>query len=131
MNCCLKSVEICLLREKGKHYYVLVDDGYIITSACLQMSEGEGTLVDKSESSSFEDLAAAAAQEIEEAKLAEAAAAKDKSDADETKTDEWQDVLGSGALLKKVRQECDYESRHYILHIHIFTYKPYNRISLL
>lgn len=66
------------------------------------MSEGEGTLVDKSESSSFEDLAAAAAQEIEEAKLAEAAAAKDKSDADETKTDEWQDVLGSGALLKKI-----------------------------
>lgn len=84
------------------------------------MSEGEGTLVDKSESSSFEDLAAAAAQEIEEAKLAEAAAAKEKSDTDETKTDEWQDVLGSGALLKKVRQECDYESRHYILHIYIF-----------
>ncbi|KAH9633109.1 hypothetical protein HF086_006774 [Spodoptera exigua] len=66
------------------------------------MSEGEGTLVDKSESSSFEDLAAAAAQEIEEAKLAEAAAAKDKTDTDETKTDEWQDVLGSGALLKKI-----------------------------
>ncbi|XP_022818113.1 peptidyl-prolyl cis-trans isomerase FKBP8-like [Spodoptera litura] len=66
------------------------------------MSEGEGTLVDKSESSSFEDLAAAAAQEIEEAKLAEAAAAKDKSNTDETKTDEWQDVLGSGALLKKI-----------------------------
>ncbi|XP_026728957.1 peptidyl-prolyl cis-trans isomerase FKBP8-like [Trichoplusia ni] len=67
------------------------------------MSEGEGTLVDKSESSSFEDLAAAAAHEIEEAKLAEAAAAKEnKESSDETKTDEWQDVLGSGALLKKI-----------------------------
>ena len=64
------------------------------------MSEGEGTLVDKSESSSFEDLAAAAAHEIEEAKLAEAAASKEKTD--DTKTDEWQDLLGSGALLKKV-----------------------------
>lgn len=64
------------------------------------MSEGEGTLVDKSESSSFEDLAAAAAHEIEEAKLAEAAASKEKSE--ETKIDEWQDVLGSGALLKKI-----------------------------
>ncbi|KAJ8717986.1 hypothetical protein PYW07_005916 [Mythimna separata] len=65
-----------------------------------KMSEGEGTLVDKSESSSFEDLAAAAAHEIEEAKLAEAAASKEKLD--ETKTDEWQDLLGSGALLKKI-----------------------------
>ncbi|CAB3231756.1 unnamed protein product [Arctia plantaginis] len=64
------------------------------------MSEGEGTLIDKSESSSFEDLAAAAAHEIEEAKLAEAAAATEKSD--ETKTNEWHDVIGSGALLKKI-----------------------------
>lgn len=72
------------------------------------MSEGEGTLVDKSESSSFEDLAAAAAHEIEEAKLAEAAAAKEnKESSDETKTDEWQDVLGSGALLKKVSRDYD------------------------
>ena len=69
------------------------------------MSEGEGTLVDKSESSSFEDLAAAAAHEIEEAKLAEAAASKEKKTPDETKTDEWQDLLGSGALLKKVSQD--------------------------
>lgn len=72
------------------------------------MSEGEGTLVDKSESSSFEDLAAAAAHEIEEAKLAEAAASKEKIA--ETKTDEWQDLLGSGALLKKVRRDFDYLS---------------------
>lgn len=62
------------------------------------MSEGEGTLADKSESSSFEDLAAA--HDIEEAKLAEAAASKENPE--ETKTEEWQDVLGSGALLKKV-----------------------------
>lgn len=67
------------------------------------MSEGEGKLIDKSESSSFEDLAAAAAHEIEEAKLAEAAASTaSKEKSDDTKTDEWQDVLGSGALLKKV-----------------------------
>lgn len=65
------------------------------------MSEAERTLVDKSESSSFEDLASAAAHEIEEAKLAETAAAEKERSA-ETKTDEWQDVLGSGALLKKV-----------------------------
>lgn len=68
------------------------------------MSGGEGTLIDKSESSSFEDLAAAAAHEIEEAKLAEAAAASVKPiQSDETKTKEWHDVLGSGALLKQVR----------------------------
>lgn len=58
-------------------------------------------MIDKSESSSFEDLtSAAAADEIEEAKLAEAAAEKENSL--ESKTDEWQDVLGSGSLLKKV-----------------------------
>ncbi|KAM3963185.1 LOW QUALITY PROTEIN: peptidyl-prolyl cis-trans isomerase FKBP8 [Aphomia sociella] len=73
------------------------------------MSEAERTLVDKSESSSFEDLASAAAHEIEEAKLAEAAAAeKDKSA--EIKTDEWQDVLGSGALLKKFLKHGDESS---------------------
>lgn len=70
------------------------------------MSEGEGTMVDKSESSSFEDLASAAiAEEVEEAKLAEAAATekeKEKSKDDGPKPDEWQDLLGSGALLKKV-----------------------------
>lgn len=65
------------------------------------MSEEERTLVDKSESSSFEDLASAAAHEIEEAKIAEAAAAEKEKSSD-AKTDEWQDVLGSGALLKKV-----------------------------
>lgn len=65
------------------------------------MSEGQGALVDKSESSSFEDLASAAAHEIEEAKIAEAAAAE-KEKSPETKTEEWQDVLGSEALLKKV-----------------------------
>lgn len=65
------------------------------------MSEGESMLVDKSESSSFEDLASAAAHEIEEAKLAEAAAS-DKEKSTEQKQDEWQDLLGSGALLKKV-----------------------------
>ncbi|CAH0713230.1 unnamed protein product, partial [Brenthis ino] len=64
------------------------------------MSEGERTLVDKSESSSFEDLASAAAHEIEEAKLAEAAASeKDKQG--QQPPEEWQDLLGSGALLKK------------------------------
>lgn len=67
----------------------------------LQMSEGEPTLVDKSESSSFEDLAAAAAHEIEEAKLAEAAAAE-KEKQGEKPPEDWQDVLGSGSLLKKV-----------------------------
>lgn len=65
------------------------------------MSEGEKPMVDKSESSSFEDLASAAAHEIEEAKLAEAAAAEKEKSA-ETQKDEWQDLLGSGALLKKV-----------------------------
>ncbi|XP_049876963.1 peptidyl-prolyl cis-trans isomerase FKBP8 [Pectinophora gossypiella] len=70
------------------------------------MSEGQGTLVDKSESSSFEDLASAAAQEIEEAKLAEAAAAEKEKPA-EAKTDEWQDVLGSGTLLKKILKAGD------------------------
>lgn len=60
--------------------------------------------MDKSESSSFEDLASAAAHEIEEAKLAEAAAAERDRSA-EIKTDEWQDVLGSGALLKKIIKE--------------------------
>lgn len=64
------------------------------------MSEGQGAMIDKSESSSFEDLTlAAAADEIEEAKLAEAASEKEKL---ESKTDDWQDVLGSGSLLKKV-----------------------------
>lgn len=68
------------------------------------MSEGEEkTMVDKSESSSFEDLASAAAHEIEEAKLAEAAAAEKERSA-ETQKDEWQDLLGSGALLKKVNE---------------------------
>ncbi|XP_059060861.1 peptidyl-prolyl cis-trans isomerase FKBP8 [Achroia grisella] len=65
------------------------------------MSEAERTLVDKSESSSFEDLASAAAHEIEEAKLAEAAATE-KERSPEIRTDQWQDVLGSGALLKKI-----------------------------
>lgn len=77
------------------------------------MSEGEGTMVDKSESSSFEDLASAAiAEEIEEAKLAEAAAAeKDKSKGDgDSHEPEWKDLLGSGALLKKVRT-------HYLLYV--------------
>lgn len=66
------------------------------------MSEGERTLVDKSESSSFEDLASAAAHEIEEAKLAEAAAAE-KEKQGQQPPEEWQDLLGSGALLKKVK----------------------------
>lgn len=70
------------------------------------MSEGEPTLVDKSESSSFEDLAAAAAHEIEEAKLAEAAAAE-KEKQGEKPPEEWQDVLGSGALLKKILTQGD------------------------
>ncbi|XP_013187581.1 peptidyl-prolyl cis-trans isomerase FKBP8 [Amyelois transitella] len=70
------------------------------------MSEAERTLVDKSESSSFEDLASAAAQEIEEAKLAEVAAAEKDRPA-ETKTEEWQDVLGSGSLLKKSLKQGD------------------------
>ncbi|KAL0869708.1 hypothetical protein ABMA27_005947 [Loxostege sticticalis] len=74
------------------------------------MSEEERTLVDKSESSSFEDLASAAAQEIEEAKIAEAAAAE-KERATETKPDEWQDVLGSGALLKKILKPGKDDSR--------------------
>ncbi|XP_063830780.1 peptidyl-prolyl cis-trans isomerase FKBP8 [Ostrinia nubilalis] len=75
------------------------------------MSEEERTLVDKSESSSFEDLASAAAHEIEEAKIAEAAAAEKEKIA-EPKTDEWQDVLGSGALLKKIlKPGKDSESR--------------------
>lgn len=65
------------------------------------MTEDQGAMIDKSASSSFEDLSlAAAADEIEEAKLAEAAAEKEKLL--ESKTDEWQDVLGSGCLLKKV-----------------------------
>ncbi|XP_050682434.1 peptidyl-prolyl cis-trans isomerase FKBP8 [Leptidea sinapis] len=68
------------------------------------MSEGERTLVDKSESSSFEDLASAAAHEIDEAKLAEAAALeKEKHQG----TEEWQDLLGSGAILKKIITEGD------------------------
>ncbi|XP_053615146.1 peptidyl-prolyl cis-trans isomerase FKBP8 [Plodia interpunctella] len=73
------------------------------------MSEAERTLVDKSESSSFEDLASAAAHEIEEAKLAEAAAAEKDRPA-EAKTEEWQDVLGSGALLKKSVRQGDESS---------------------
>ncbi|XP_023933897.2 peptidyl-prolyl cis-trans isomerase FKBP8 [Bicyclus anynana] len=71
------------------------------------MSEGEPTLVDKSESSSFEDLASAAAHEIEEAKLLEAAAAEKIDGEPEKPTDEWQDVLGSGALLKKIIKSGD------------------------
>lgn len=59
-------------------------------------------MVDKSESSSFEDLASAAAHEIEEAKLAEAAAAEKTQGEPDKPAEEWQDVLGSGALLKKV-----------------------------
>ncbi|XP_032519484.2 peptidyl-prolyl cis-trans isomerase FKBP8-like [Danaus plexippus] len=70
------------------------------------MSEGERTTIDKSESSSFEDLASAAAHEIEEAKLADAASAKiDKKE--EKPQEEWQDVLGSGALLKKIIEQGD------------------------
>lgn len=64
------------------------------------MSEEERTLIDKSESSSFEDLASAAAHEIEEAKKAEADALEKEKQPQ--KTDDWEDVLGSGALLKKV-----------------------------
>lgn len=64
------------------------------------MSEGESKLVDKSESSSFEDLASAAANEIEEAKRAEAAA--QEAEKGKEKKDEWQDILGSGFILKKV-----------------------------
>ncbi|CAK1584702.1 unnamed protein product [Parnassius mnemosyne] len=70
------------------------------------MSEGEKAMVDKSESSSFEDLASAAAHEIEEAKLAEAAAAE-KEKSVELPKDEWQDVLGSGAMLKKIIKQGD------------------------
>ncbi|CAH2089687.1 unnamed protein product [Euphydryas editha] len=70
------------------------------------MSEGESTLIDKSESSSFEDLASAAAHEIEEAKLAEAAAAEIDKKVDKP-PEEWQDVLGSGALLKKIIKTGD------------------------
>ncbi|XP_041984884.1 peptidyl-prolyl cis-trans isomerase FKBP8 isoform X2 [Aricia agestis] len=82
------------------------------------MSEGERTLVDQSESSSFEDLASAAAHEIEEAKIAEAAAsAAEKEKHTEHKTvektektaEEWQDVLGSGALMKKILKTGDEE----------------------
>lgn len=58
--------------------------------------------MDKSESSSFEDLASAAAQEIEEAKLAEAAASAQAAPKTSEEKPEWQDVLGSKALLKKV-----------------------------
>ncbi|CAG9795622.1 unnamed protein product [Diatraea saccharalis] len=68
------------------------------------MSEEERTLIDKSESSSFEDLASAAAHEIEEAKIAEAAAAEKAAD---VKSDEWQDILASGALLKKIIKPGD------------------------
>lgn len=69
------------------------------------MSESERTMIDKSESSSFEDLASAAAHEIEEAKLAEAAATAEKKEPEEASPKpEWQDVLGSGALLKKVNK---------------------------
>ncbi|XP_045452603.1 peptidyl-prolyl cis-trans isomerase FKBP8-like [Melitaea cinxia] len=70
------------------------------------MSEGEPTLIDKSESSSFEDLASAAAHEIEEAKLAEAAATEKENKVDKP-PEEWQDVLGSGALLKKILKTGD------------------------
>lgn len=64
------------------------------------MTEGQGAMIDKSESSSFEDLTSAtAAEEIEEARMAEAVAEKENL---ESKTDDWQDVLGSGSLLKKV-----------------------------
>ncbi|XP_046970540.1 peptidyl-prolyl cis-trans isomerase FKBP8-like isoform X2 [Vanessa cardui] len=70
------------------------------------MSGGEPTSIDKSESSSFEDLASAAAHEIEEAKLAEAAAAEKEKHGDKP-VEEWQDVLGSGALLKKILKTGD------------------------
>lgn len=70
------------------------------------MSDGERTMLDKSESSSFEDLASAAAHEIEEAKLAEAAAAIAKEEPETSAPKpEWQDVLGSAALLKKVSKQ--------------------------
>ncbi|GBP13797.1 Peptidyl-prolyl cis-trans isomerase FKBP8 [Eumeta japonica] len=72
----------------------------------LQMSDREGKLIDKSESSSFEDLALAAAQEIEEAKLADAVAQESQKSADE-KTEEWQNLLGSGSLLKKIIKSGD------------------------
>ncbi|XP_072942552.1 peptidyl-prolyl cis-trans isomerase FKBP8 [Epargyreus clarus] len=76
------------------------------------MSEEERTLVDKSESSSFEDLAAAAAHEIEEAKIAEAAATasereKEKHPEAPATVDGWQDLLGSGAILKKIVKAGD------------------------
>ncbi|XP_037961794.2 peptidyl-prolyl cis-trans isomerase FKBP8 [Plutella xylostella] len=72
------------------------------------MNEGEGTLVDKSESSSFEDLASAAAQEIEDAKIAEAAAnAQANPKSPDEKKEEWQDVLGSKAILKKQLKQGD------------------------
>ncbi|XP_045501804.1 peptidyl-prolyl cis-trans isomerase FKBP8 isoform X1 [Colias croceus] len=70
------------------------------------MSEAEPTLVDKSESSSFEDLASAAAHEIEEAKLAEAAE-REKQKGPVEKSDEWQDLLGSGTILKKIIKQGD------------------------
>lgn len=69
------------------------------------MSEGEGTMVDKSESSSFEDLASAAADEIEEAKRAEATAQESQTPVD--KKPEWEDILGSGSVLKKLLKEGD------------------------
>lgn len=75
------------------------------------MSENERTMIDKSESSSFEDLASAAAHEIEEAKLAEAAAAAVEKESEElSPKPEWQDVLGSGALLKKILKPGEVES---------------------
>ncbi|CAH2240677.1 jg4713, partial [Pararge aegeria aegeria] len=85
---------------------------YRTSTECLsmnieKMSEGGRTLVDKSESSSFEDLASAAAHEIEEAKLAEAAAAEKTHGEHDKPADEWQDMLGSGALLKKFIKSGD------------------------
>lgn len=83
------------------------------------MSEGRGAMIDKSESSSFEDLtSAAAADEIEEAKLAEAAAEKEKLL--ESKTDEWQDMLGSGSLLKKVSMTLIHYKLFYVHTLHIW-----------
>lgn len=60
--------------------------------------EREGGLVDKSESSSFEDLAAATS-ELSDAKLAEEQSKQ--KEGEQKEKEEWQDVLGSGSLLKK------------------------------
>ncbi|KPJ09605.1 hypothetical protein RR48_13239 [Papilio machaon] len=64
--------------------------GSYLVERRTMMSEGEKPLVEKSECSSFEDLASAATPQ----KIAEKSA--------ETQKDEWHDLSGSGALLKKV-----------------------------